>query len=103
MVEARIITKATAALIPRALPKFLETPRKEQRPKNWERTILETKRALNTIPNVLSMTHLFSLLQVIDTGKKKTHRNESTRRHQHQQNWLIGSTENGKTQQSSGA
>ena len=97
MVEAMIMTKATAALMPSALPRFLETPRKEQRPKNCERTILETKRALKIIPKVLSMTHLFSLLQIINTGKKETHRNESTWRHQHQQDRLVGRAENMKT------
>ena len=39
---ASVSTKATAALMPRAVSTFLDTPRNGHIPKNWESTILFT-------------------------------------------------------------
>jgi hypothetical protein len=42
---ARTITNTTAALIPTAVDTLVETPRNGQMPKNWARTIFETRMA----------------------------------------------------------
>ena len=55
MAEARPMTKVTAKPMPTAVSTFLETPRKGQMPRNWEKMKLFARMAASVIASSLEI------------------------------------------------